>query len=102
MLARSEWGRAAAGRLDRGHGRRLAVGTGGIRPPISPMQHARKLRWRVGGAGPVCRGRSLTPPTPPQFEHTMLVTETGVELLTARLPNSRRDVTTTFAGVAGY
>ena len=29
-----------------------------------------------------------------QFEHTMLVTETGVELLTARLPTSRRDVTT--------
>jgi methionyl aminopeptidase len=33
-----------------------------------------------------------------QFEHTMLVTEDGVELLTARLPTSRADVTTTFQG----
>ena len=30
-----------------------------------------------------------------QFEHTMLCTENGVELLTGRLPTSRRDVTCT-------
>ena len=33
-----------------------------------------------------------------QFEHTLLVTETGVEILTARLPTSRADVATNYRG----
>jgi methionyl aminopeptidase len=33
-----------------------------------------------------------------QFEHTLLVTETGVDILTARLPTSRHDVSTMYRG----
>ena len=33
-----------------------------------------------------------------QFEHTLLVTEEGVEVLTARLPTSRADVATHYKG----
>jgi methionyl aminopeptidase len=33
-----------------------------------------------------------------QFEHTLLVTEEGVEILTARLPTSRADVVTNYKG----
>jgi Xaa-Pro aminopeptidase len=33
-----------------------------------------------------------------QFEHTLLVTEDGVEILTARLPTSRADVATHYRG----
>eukprot|EP01052_Picozoa_sp_SAG31_P012282 SAG31_NODE_715_length_12634_cov_5.289190_6_plen_64_part_00 len=35
-----------------------------------------------------------------QFEHTLLVTKDGVEIVTARQPNSRCDVVTTYNGKA--
>jgi len=63
---------------------------------IEPMLNAggyRDRTWEDGWTAVTADGSRSA-----QFEHTLLVTETGVEILTARLPTSRADVATNYRG----
>jgi methionyl aminopeptidase len=63
---------------------------------IEPMLNAGGYRdptWEDGWTAVTQDGSRSS-----QFEHTLLVTDDGVEVLTARLPTSRADVATLYRG----
>lgn len=63
---------------------------------IEPMLNAggyRDQTWEDGWTSVTKDGSRSS-----QFEHTLLVTDDGVEILTARLPTSRADVATEYRG----
>lgn len=71
----------------------MAAGHAFTVEPMLNLGGHRDKRWPDGWTAVTADGSRSA-----QFEHTLLVTETGVEIVTARLPTSRCDVVTSYDG----